>query len=107
MPNILTHDPVRDLPIYRDGFTAGQNVGLRVALEVLVAAGTIGPGPDGSGSSWYARSGRDSSSPEMAADPKPQARRTTPYGWPRHPETPTQAFGTVTGRWRSPPGRRL
>jgi hypothetical protein len=39
MPHILTHDPVRDLPLHRDGFNAGQDLGLRIALDVIVAVG--------------------------------------------------------------------
>jgi hypothetical protein len=35
--HILAHDPARELPIYLDGFHAGQDVGLRIALDALTA----------------------------------------------------------------------
>jgi hypothetical protein len=37
MNDSLTQDPIRALPIYRQGFEAGQDVGLMVALNVIVA----------------------------------------------------------------------
>jgi hypothetical protein len=37
MPNSLTYDPIRALPIYRAGFAAGQDVGLRLALNAITA----------------------------------------------------------------------
>jgi hypothetical protein len=36
MPHILTHDPARELSLWQDGFDVGQDVGLRLALEVVV-----------------------------------------------------------------------
>jgi hypothetical protein len=35
--HILAHDPARELPLYIDGFNAGQDVGLMVALNAIVA----------------------------------------------------------------------
>jgi hypothetical protein len=40
MSTSLTHDPIRELPIYLDGFHAGRDVGLMVALNVIVAEQT-------------------------------------------------------------------
>jgi len=37
MAHILAHDPIRVLPIYRDGFNAGQDLGLRIALDAITA----------------------------------------------------------------------
>jgi hypothetical protein len=37
MNNSLSHDPVRELPIYRDGFHAGRDVGLAIALAAITA----------------------------------------------------------------------
>jgi hypothetical protein len=37
MAHILAHDPLRELPIYRQGFDAGRDVGLRLALDALTA----------------------------------------------------------------------
>jgi hypothetical protein len=37
MSTSLTHDPIRELPIYRDGFTASRNVGLAIALAAITA----------------------------------------------------------------------
>jgi hypothetical protein len=37
MTNMLANDPLRDLPIYRHGFSAGQDVELRIALDALTA----------------------------------------------------------------------
>jgi hypothetical protein len=37
MPNILAHDPIRALPIYQAGLSAGADIGLRIALDALTA----------------------------------------------------------------------
>ena len=37
MAHILAHDPARELPLYIDGFHAGHDVGLMVALNAIVA----------------------------------------------------------------------
>jgi hypothetical protein len=37
MANSLTHDPARALPLYRDGFSAGRDVGLAIALAAITA----------------------------------------------------------------------
>ncbi len=37
MPTSLTYDPIRELPIYRDGFSAGRDVGLAIALAAITA----------------------------------------------------------------------
>jgi hypothetical protein len=37
MPHILAHDAIRALPIYREGFTAGRDVGLAIALAAITA----------------------------------------------------------------------
>jgi hypothetical protein len=39
MSTSLRHDPVQDLPIYRDGFHAGRDVGLAIALAAITAEG--------------------------------------------------------------------
>jgi hypothetical protein len=33
----LIHEPIAKLPIYRDGFARGRDVGLRLALDALTA----------------------------------------------------------------------
>jgi hypothetical protein len=33
----LIHDPIRKLPLWQDGFAHGQHVGLRIALETILA----------------------------------------------------------------------
>jgi hypothetical protein len=37
MANSLTHDPARELPLYLDGFSAGRDVGLAIALAANTA----------------------------------------------------------------------
>ena len=37
MAHILAHDPARQLPLYTDGFNAGRDIGLMVALNAIVA----------------------------------------------------------------------
>ena len=37
MAHILAPDPARELPIYLDGFHAGRDVGLRIALDAITA----------------------------------------------------------------------
>jgi hypothetical protein len=37
MATSLTHDPVRELPIYQSGLAAGVSIGLMIALNVIVA----------------------------------------------------------------------
>jgi hypothetical protein len=37
MDNILANSPIRQLPIYRDGYAAGVDVGLVYALNLIVA----------------------------------------------------------------------
>jgi hypothetical protein len=37
MAHILAHDHARELPLYIDGFHAGHDVGLMVALNAIVA----------------------------------------------------------------------
>jgi hypothetical protein len=39
MPPSLIHELIAKLPIYRDGFRRGTDLGLRIALDVIVAAG--------------------------------------------------------------------
>jgi hypothetical protein len=38
--HILAQDPARELPLYIDGFHAGQDVGLMIALNAIVAEQT-------------------------------------------------------------------
>jgi hypothetical protein len=38
----LIHEPIRKLPLWQEGFARGQQLGLRIALEVIVAAGPGG-----------------------------------------------------------------
>jgi hypothetical protein len=33
----LIHEPIRKLPLWQDGFTHGQALGLRIALDALTA----------------------------------------------------------------------
>jgi hypothetical protein len=33
----LIHEPIRKLPLWQDGFTHGQHLGLRMALETILA----------------------------------------------------------------------
>jgi hypothetical protein len=35
----LIHEPIARLPIYADGFARGTDLGLRIALNLVVAAG--------------------------------------------------------------------
>jgi hypothetical protein len=35
----LIHEPIRKLPLWQDGYAHGRDVGLRMALEAIVAAG--------------------------------------------------------------------
>jgi hypothetical protein len=35
--HLLAHDPIRELPIYRDGFHAGRDVGLAIAVAAITA----------------------------------------------------------------------
>jgi hypothetical protein len=35
----LIHEPIARLPIYADGFRRGTDLGLRIALDVVVGAG--------------------------------------------------------------------
>jgi hypothetical protein len=37
MANSLAHDSARALPLYRDGFSAGRDVGLAIALAAITA----------------------------------------------------------------------
>jgi hypothetical protein len=37
MPPSLIHEPIRKLPLWQDGFTHGQHLGLRIALETILA----------------------------------------------------------------------
>ena len=37
MAHILAHDPARELPLYIAGFHAGRDVGLMVALNMILA----------------------------------------------------------------------
>lgn len=37
MSTSLTHDPIRELPIYRAGQRVGVDIGLRIALDALTA----------------------------------------------------------------------
>lgn len=39
MPPSLIHEPIAKLPIYQDGFRRGTDLGLRIALDLVVAAG--------------------------------------------------------------------
>jgi hypothetical protein len=34
--HILAHDPARQLPLYQQGFAAGMDTGLMVALNIIV-----------------------------------------------------------------------
>jgi hypothetical protein len=38
-PPSLIHEPIPKLPIYIDGFRRGTDLGLRIALNLIVAAG--------------------------------------------------------------------
>jgi hypothetical protein len=37
MPPSLIHDPIRKLPLWQDGFAHGQHLGLRIALDTILA----------------------------------------------------------------------
>jgi hypothetical protein len=77
----LIHDPIRKLPLWQDGFAHGRNLGLRIALEVIVAAGvnqeqranrTDPPTPANAPLRECAQGGgRPGSSPIPAVTPRP------------------------------------